>query len=117
MAFIAFVASLKLKNKVSLVPAQQEEYLNNNGMLNLNYLMDSLHSTTTTSKLNAILNNSIGRVSFVIDPIKNEVTEELFKEHYEFGTYRNIRGWIGYFDRAFGLLLTREKLYEFVVKS
>lgn len=116
MEFTNFLSQLKI-NGSNLIAYQQEEYLLTNGTIDIKYLSQQLHAYTTREKLNAMLNTTCGRVSFEIKELENEVSQGLFNKHYIFGTYPNVRSWIGYFDRTCGLLLTREALYEYLLKG
>ena len=115
MAITAFVTSLKdFYAEGSLAPAIQEEYLNDN-IIDLKYLQHVTKERTTQHKLNDLVNSELGTIKFIRVPVVNEVTSEQFQAAYRFGVYPHVRGWIGYFDRSLGLLLTKEKLYEYIL--
>jgi hypothetical protein len=117
MAITAFVTSLKdFYSEGSLTPAIQEEYLNDN-ILDLKYLQYVTKERTTQHKLNDLVNSELGTIKFIRIPAVNEVTLKQFQDAYRFGVFPYVRGWIGYFDRALGLLLTREKLYEYILED
>lgn len=47
----------------------------------------------------------------------NEISKEEFLEHYEFGTYPNVREWIGHIFLSTGKLLTRVKLFQYLIED
>lgn len=58
-----------------------------------------------------------GKTTFDVEKNKNEVSKELFLEHYEFGLYPNVREWITHIYRATGSLLTRDKLFQYLTED
>jgi len=117
MSITEFVQGLKpfLKNG-TLSPEIQEEYLHN-GILDTKYIEQVLEERTTESKMRAVVNSALGTVSFNIVEVENEVTKEQFIQEYTFANFSNVRGWIGYFHRTKDLVLTKEKLYEYILSG
>lgn len=97
--------------------AELEEYLTVQGTFDVKYLSALLKERVTENKLRQLINAKLGKITFDKKNIKNEVTREIFSKHYTFGTYPAVRGWIGYFDRVMGMVLTREKLYEYITET
>jgi hypothetical protein len=115
MAITTFVTELKGFYKDELLdPAIQEEYLSGN-VLDLNYIQRVLQQRTTGTKFNDLVNSEFGTVKFTKSDNQNEVDRDLFFKHYKFANFPNVRGWIGYFNTRFELLLTREALYEYIL--
>ena len=113
MAHTTFVANLKQYNG-DLPAAVQEEFLRPDGMLDTYYISKLLKDNITEARFRSLVNSELGTIRFDKKEHTNEVTEDLFKEHYTFGTFPDTRGWIGYFSRVLDLVLTREKLYEYL---
>ncbi len=110
MPFTTFVTKLNIEESAS----KQEEFLRPNCTIDTKYVESLIEGSITEAKFRGIINSVLGRVIFERQNKENEVSIELFKQHYVFGTFPNTRGWIGYFDRVLGLVLTREKLYEYL---
>ena len=117
MAIPTFVQSLKsFYREGSLDPHIQEEYLNKQGCLDMRYIMETLDAHTTEPKFKSLVNTELGAIRFTQDANENEVSRDLFKQNYTFGTFPNVRGWIGYFYRTMDLVLTREALYDYILE-
>ena len=116
MAIPTFVHSLKDFYKEGLLaPHIQEEYLMPQGCLDMKYISDQLDVHTTEPKFKNLVNSELGTIRFTKEEHTNEVSRTLFKENYTFGTFPNVRGWIGYFARTMDLVLTREALYAYIL--
>lgn len=115
ISFTQFVKELKpFYNGQVFNPAIQEEYLHN-GRLDTKYVEHVLEQRTTESKMRSLVNSEFGMVTFEVPELTNEVTKDTFFKHYQFGKFTNVRGWIGFFDRAHNLLLTKESLYDYIL--
>jgi hypothetical protein len=113
MSHISFVADLKQYN--GRLPAHiQEEFLNLEGTLDTVYLASVQKEPITEAKFRGLVNSELGTIRFEKEKHENQVTPEIFNEHYSFGTYPNVRGWIGYFARVLDLVLTRDALYDYL---
>lgn len=116
MSIAAFVQNLKpfLDKEGNLAPHLAEEYLHN-GQLDLQYVQRVTESRTTQPKFNSLINSELGTVKFNNEAHVCEVTKQEFLEHYDFGKYPNVRSWIGHIHRVTGRLLTKDKLYEYIL--
>jgi len=113
MSHKLFVESLE-KYKANLPPEIQQEFLRPDNTLDTKYLSAILNDRVSETIFRKLVNNTLGQVVFSRTECVNEVTKELFVEHYQYAKYPLVRGWIGFFKRTTGKLLTREKLYEFI---
>jgi|TARA_B110000908_G_scaffold115269_1_gene135168 hypothetical protein len=96
-------------------PPIQEEFFNN-GELDTKYVEYVLEQRTTENKLRTIVSSVFDAHVFQVAEVTNEVSKELFFKHYEFAKNANVREYIGFFNRAFDLLLTREALYDYILE-
>ena len=98
--------------------AVQEEFIAVDGQFDTAYCKQILEDRTMTKgKLNTLVQSAFGQIIFFQLPVENEVTPELFKKHYRFGTYRNVRQWISFFYLRYSLILTRESLFKYVTSQ
>ena len=96
----------------------QEEFTALDGQFDLGYCRQLLEDRTLTkSKLNTLVNSALGYIVVPKQEVVNEISEEVFRKHYRFGKYPSVRQWITFFKDRYGLLLTRKKLFEFVLKE
>ena len=116
MPITAFVQNLKpfLDKEARLDPHIAEEYLYN-GALDLTYIQRVLEARTTQPKFNSLVNSELGTVKFNSDKLECTITRDEFYAQYEFGKYADVRGWVGHVYRTTGKLLTKDKLYEFIL--
>lgn len=113
MSITTFVAGLS--NPIT--DSQAEEYLTISNTFDAKYLSMLVKERVSEAKLRKLINAQLGKITFEKKNITNEVSNELFQEHYSFGTYPDVRGWIGYFARTMDMVLTRSALYEFISNS
>ncbi len=105
------------KRAGSKVPAHwQEEYLTSSGTIDWHYVGLTLNTRISASRGNDALNTACGRIKFDIDVNDNELSFEEFSSIYEFGRYRNVRGWIAEAYTKTGKLLTRSTLFDYLDK-
>ena len=97
-----------------LPPHIQEEYLAY-GMLDIPYMSNKYNEPCSKKAGNDMINSLFGTIKFVQDEHINEVTLEEFKKHYVFAKYRSVRSWISHIYDATGLLLTKERLFQYVL--
>ena len=116
MPHSTFIVNLK-QYKGSLPPSVQEEYLRADNLLDTQYISKLLKTKITESKFRTLVNNELGTVIFKRTKYSNEVTQEVFDEHYTFGRFPDARAWIGYFHRVLGLILTRGQLYAYITST
>lgn len=115
MSYKTFIESLELDDNGNLPVHVQEEYLQfSSGMLDGRYIGFIQEEKLTDPKFRAIVNEELGKITFEKQENINEVTEEAFFKDYSFGTYINVRSWIGYFHRVHNLVLTREALFGYL---
>ena len=115
MPSTSFVKELKAQYKNGMFPAHiQEEYIKLDGILDCNYVSQLININLSESQFRCQVNDAIGTVRFKKETHENGVSRDMFFKYYKFGLYPNTRGWIGHFTRIHGLLLTREKLYEYI---
>lgn len=113
--FVAFLA--EQYNTDKRMPAFiQEEYLTAEGTVDWPYVSITLQDRVSAARGNALANSTMGVCKFVRTTNLNEVTLEEFTKHYEFGTFSNVRGWIGLIYAKTGMLLTREALFKHLDK-
>ena len=116
MDITSFVVSLKpyLSKGKFLAPHLYEEYTHE-GALDRKYVEVVMESRTTQAKFNNLVKSELGSLKFEsssdID-LEFMGAEEFFKEHYIFGKYPNVRGWIGHIYRVTGKLLPKSTLFE-----
>jgi hypothetical protein len=107
-----------LRKDGSFPPHIQEEFLNDNGTLNYQYIGALTGVAISRPKFDAKILPIFGRVSFVYKKkVKSTITPEEFLELYEFGRYPSVRQWIGAVYRLTGKTLTRRDLFETLSKQ
>lgn len=104
-------------NDTSFDESVQEEYLTPEGWLNKQYICRSLKLHMSTASFRKAVKLVFDVAEFTLLPVENEVSEELFNKHYKFGEFSDVTGWIGYFYGFTGKVLTREKLFNYVLNS
>ena len=92
----------------------QEEYLVN-GSFDIPYMSFKYKIPCSKHKGNDMINSMFGTVKFATKENENEVSKEQFQEYYKFGVYRNVRGWISHLHAHTGDLLTKAKLFEYLI--
>lgn len=97
--------------------AKRQEFLTSDGEFDLKYVSYITKKSKTASSFKDLVNTVFGRTRFELGTDQSQVSLQLFQQYYSFGKYLNVREWIGYFDRVHNLLLTREKLYEYISKT
>lgn len=98
----------------TFAPHIQEEYLVN-GSFDIPYLSFKYKIPCSRKVGNDTVNSLFGTIKFPTKEYDNEVSKEEFEQYYEFGLYRNVRGWIGHMYAKTGKLLTKAKLFEYLV--
>lgn len=118
VAIDSFLINLKeqLTSEGKLPAALYEEYVLSSGQLNLSYIESLLNERTTKAKFRSAVNSVFGTLIFEKETADNEVSKELFLEHYVPCTYPNANSWIGYFARTMDLVLTKEKLHDYILE-
>lgn len=101
----------------TFTPGFQEEFLTEESTLDAQYIM-RLHKirAVTLKKANAMIAEVFGQTKFSKIPQPSELTDSIFKKHYEFGKYPNVRGWITYFTDVVGVHATRKDINERIYK-
>lgn len=94
----------------------QEEYLGAHGWLNKTYIMRVLHIQLSTASFRSDVKQVFGTAEFNRTTCLNEVTQEEFNKAYLFGKFAVATGWIGFFYEKNGKVLTREKLFEYILQ-
>ena len=116
-AFERKLVELKEENFVDgvLNPAICAEYLTDQGMFNIRYLERVLDTKLYDTEVHLFVMNLFGQNIFDIDHVTNQVSEEEFLEHYEFGKYLSVIQWVGYFREAHKKVLTKEALFSYIL--
>lgn len=97
-----------------LHPSFAEEFCDKDGTLDYRYISRKYKHPWTSIEAKRLITEYFGSLKFKVDKPFNEVSEELFNEHYEFGRFPDVRGWITWFWENHSKILTRERLYELV---
>ncbi len=112
MSFTNFVQSLSNP----LEPWEYEAYVHNSA-LDPVFIGEILKTRLTQKSIRAETNKRFGKVSIPEQKNTNEVSEAEFKRDYQFGLYPNVLGWVSHFNTQHNKLLTREKLYEYILAN
>jgi len=100
----------------TFTPAFIEEYIVESD-IDYRYVAKKFNTRITKSEALRACQQQFETISFRPSrEYENEVSFKDFQAHYEFGKYPNTRGWITYFEKTIGEVLTREKLYEYIRK-
>lgn len=100
----------------TFTPAFIEEYVVE-GELDYRYIAKKFKLRLTKAEARKACEQQFQTISFISSrQYENEVTEKEFKAHYEFGKFPDARGWITYFEKATGEVLTREVCYKYLLK-
>lgn len=95
----------------------QEEYINPHGYIDKTYLLKKLKLHMSTASFRSTVMEVFGVADFNQIPVENEVTAEEFYKHYTFGKFPYVSSWIGFFYSLNSKVLTREKLFDYVINS
>ena len=97
-------------------PHIQEEYLVN-GILDIPYISFKLKIPCSRKMGNEMVNTLFGGIKFVTTEHINEVSFREFQTIYSFGVYPNVRGWISHIFDVTGKVLTKEMLFNYLMKT
>lgn len=106
-----------LLSETLLHPSFSEEYLNDEGEIDFRYLCRKHDKKVTAMEAKKQIAHYFGRLKFNKQNAVNEVDYKTFMLHYKFGKFKDTRGWITYIFEKTGLVLTRRKLYEYILRS
>lgn len=94
----------------------QEEYLVK-GQFDIPYLSRKLGIPMSKTKGIVVIKDTFGTTVFNTPEVKNEVSKTVFDAYYEFGKFPDVRAWISEIYSRTGLVLTKAKLYEYILQS
>lgn len=97
--------------------AVQEEYVGSKGWLDKNHILKGLKLHLSTATFRKAVKQVFGVTEFNQEYIENEVTQEEFNKHYTFGKFTQTVSWIEFFYKKSGKVLTRAKLFTYILGS
>ena len=102
------------KPNKTFTPAFIEEYVVD-GELDYRYIAKKFKTRITKSETTRACHQIFETLAFVpCREYENEVSLKEFKSRYAFGKYPDVRGWITYFEKSTGEVLTRNKCYGYI---